>query len=315
MVSGPLLLAPNGLGVLTLHVRMRWCHSTVHDIHLVPASQASLGFVPRFERDLAFLLKGRDEVFIQDVSVFVSELDSCLASAKMRILCLRGHIGFLLWLLIRDYLLISLFRLVDLFGHWRCLCRSSWNCLGLVMEFGHVLPKLIRWCQPLRSDTSEAPPRGLPFRRTYISEKCVAIKIPGVHKLHLLTSILGPRVSIDQRGVEGKCENATAKEQNNERFPNDGSGSQSKTSEPVGEKVKLLGKHHNSKVERREIVVEEQLPGHEIEGEVVESPSQDAGADFVVEALEVVMTVVTAASLPPNDSDPLKKDVDTNGHR
>jgi len=58
--------------------------------------------------------------------------------------------------------------------------------------------------------------------------------------------------------------------------------------------------------------MQEQLTCHEVEGKVVECPSQDAHTDLVVEAFERNIGVVAVATLPSEDGDGLDGDVKAN---
>ena len=57
-------------------------------------------------------------------------------------------------------------------------------------------------------------------------------------------------------------------------------------------------------------MVQEQLACHEVEWEVMKSPSQDGHTDFVVEALEGDIVVVTETTLPSEDSEPFNRNVE-----
>lgn len=60
-------------------------------------------------------------------------------------------------------------------------------------------------------------------------------------------------------------------------------------------------------------MVQEELTLHQVEGEVVQSPSQDRGSDLVVESLEYDVVVVFVVALPAEDSNALEDGVDNNG--
>ena len=140
-----------------------------------------------------------------------------------------------------------------------------------------------------------------------------AVEIPAIQQLDTLAYILCPRVSVDERGVESEGEDAETKEHCNQCFTDDRLGGQPKTPEPAGDEVKLLGEGNEGEVERGEVVMEEKLASHEVEWEVMECPSDDAGANFVIESLDVVVAVITAVSLPPKGSNSLEENV--NGNR
>jgi hypothetical protein len=80
--------------------------------------------------------------------------------------------------------------------------------------------------------------------------------------------------------------------------------------EAVADEVENLAKRKDSEVESREVVMQEKLAGHQVEGEVVECPSKDAHTDFVVETLEGNVAVVTVATLPSKNGNALDDDVE-----
>jgi len=57
-------------------------------------------------------------------------------------------------------------------------------------------------------------------------------------------------------------------------------------------------------------VVEEELAGHEEEGEVVECPAENEGADFIVESLERNVLVVSTTSLPSKNSEAFERNIE-----
>jgi hypothetical protein len=59
-------------------------------------------------------------------------------------------------------------------------------------------------------------------------------------------------------------------------------------------------------------MVQEELSGHEVEWEVVESPSEERHADFVVETLEVDVGIVAEPTLPAQNREALDDEVQTN---
>lgn len=58
-------------------------------------------------------------------------------------------------------------------------------------------------------------------------------------------------------------------------------------------------------------MVQEQLTCHEVEGEVVESPAEDAHANLIVKALESDIVIVSVAALPSENSEALDGDVES----
>lgn len=59
--------------------------------------------------------------------------------------------------------------------------------------------------------------------------------------------------------------------------------------------------------------MKEQLTLHQVEGEVVQSPAEHRGTDFVVESLEGGVLVIATASLPSENSNALEQDPDDDG--
>jgi hypothetical protein len=58
--------------------------------------------------------------------------------------------------------------------------------------------------------------------------------------------------------------------------------------------------------------MQEQLTGHQVEGEVVERPPQDAHTDFVVETLESDVAVIAVTTLPSENGNGLNSKVEAN---
>lgn len=56
--------------------------------------------------------------------------------------------------------------------------------------------------------------------------------------------------------------------------------------------------------------MQEELTCHEVEWEVVESPSQDGHTDLVIESFKRDVVVVTEATLPAEDSETLDSSVE-----
>jgi hypothetical protein len=113
----------------------------------------------------------------------------------------------------------------------------------------------------------------LPFRNTYVGVKGVAVEIPSAQEFGTLAGGLGPGVSVNQGGVEGEDSNAETKEGGHHSLSDDRLRGETEALDSVEDKVKLLAEDHNGEVEGGEIVVQEELTGHEVEWEVVEEPS------------------------------------------
>ena len=67
-------------------------------------------------------------------------------------------------------------------------------------------------------------------------------------------------------------------------------------------KVIDLTQGRNGEVESREIMVEEQLTLHEVEGEIVESPTKYRLTNFIVKTLEVDIVIIFETSLASGGS-------------
>lgn len=155
---------------------------------------------------------------------------------------------------------------------------------------------------------------GCGTRETYASVECVAVKVPAVHELYTVASVLCPGVAVDQRRVQCESKDANRKEDTGQHFADNRARWYPKALNTVGKEVEFLTEGDNSEIEGREIMVQEELSRHEVEGEVVESPAKYAGTDFVVEPLEVHVVVVTTAPLPAKNRDSLENNVDNDGH-
>lgn len=56
--------------------------------------------------------------------------------------------------------------------------------------------------------------------------------------------------------------------------------------------------------------MQEELTRHQIEWEVMECPSENGLAQFIIEALEIDVFVIAAAALPTDDGDALEENVE-----
>lgn len=77
---------------------------------------------------------------------------------------------------------------------------------------------------------------------------------------------------------------------------------QAQAIESVAREVVDLAKCENGEVESGQVMMQEELTSHQEEREIVEEPAKNAGANFVVEALESDVVVITEATLPSDDS-------------
>lgn len=107
----------------------------------------------------------------------------------------------------------------------------------------------------------------------YLSKESVAIPIPGVEKLDLFASGLGPWVAIGKWGVESESDNAKRQEDDSTELTDEWTFSEANALDTSGNVVVDLAKCDDSKVESGEVVMQEQLTLHQVEWEVVECPS------------------------------------------
>lgn len=84
---------------------------------------------------------------------------------------------------------------------------------------------------------------------------------------------------------------------------------QTKSRNAGSDEVVSLGKSDNGEVKGGEVVVQEELSLHEEERKPVKSPAENTGANFVVEALEGHVVVVSVSTLPSQDSQCLESQV------
>lgn len=81
----------------------------------------------------------------------------------------------------------------------------------------------------------------------------------------------------------------------------------------VGAEIINLAESHYSEVKGWKVVMQEELPSHEVKWEVVESPAKNGGANLVVESFEVDLRVVITASLPAQYCDTLERNINKDG--
>ncbi len=141
----------------------------------------------------------------------------------------------------------------------------------------------------------------------------IAVKVPGLKQLYSSALILRPRVAIDKRRIHGEYSNGKGDERYCDTPTSLRILLQPKHRDAVEEEVEDLAQAHDCEVERGEIVVQEQLSGHQVEREVVEGPSEDSLANLVVKSFEVDTGVVVAAALPSKDRNALEDDVGQDG--
>jgi hypothetical protein len=133
---------------------------------------------------------------------------------------------------------------------------------------------------------------------TYRSREVVAVPVPSVEQLDAVALVSCPLVSVSKRRIHREDCYRNGQESNSSGLADRGVLLEAKTVETVGDKVVHLTEGENSKVEGWKVVMQEQLTGHEVEGEVVEGPSKKGHANLVVEALKGDIGVVTVSALP-----------------
>lgn len=137
-------------------------------------------------------------------------------------------------------------------------------------------------------------------------------KVPRAHQANAFTGTHRPGVSVNKRGIDGEDCDAQ-----NEEFRHDDAADHrflpyDRQLDTVEDEIERLRQAHDGKVESRKIMVQEQLAGHQIEGEVVERPAEYCCAQFVVETFDIDVLVVVEAALPAEEGDTLESGVNSN---
>jgi len=148
--------------------------------------------------------------------------------------------------------------------------------------------------------------------KTYTIVKCIAIKVPSAEELDALAISLSPRAAVCKRRIEGEDGSRENKERDSSNAVDDRRLTSTNTRNAGSSVVKKLAKGNDCEVQRREIVMEEELTLHQVEGKVVQSPAQNRCTDLIVEAFEGSVGIVVAAALPSKDSNGLEDNPD--GH-
>ncbi len=131
-----------------------------------------------------------------------------------------------------------------------------------------------------------------------VSRKVLQSKSQRTEQLDLIALGLRPGVAVGERREERECGDRQGEEGDSASPVDDRVLLDAKVGNSRGGEIEHLAEGQDSKIQGREIMVEEELALHEIEREVVEGPAEDGGADFVVEPLEGGAAVVIAAALP-----------------
>lgn len=151
---------------------------------------------------------------------------------------------------------------------------------------------------------------GLMGDRTYAIQEGIAVKIPSAKKLDPVAFSLGPGVTVGQRREQPEDDHRQGKEQNGAESVENNLVLDERN--PSSHKVKDLAEGNDGEVQGREVMMQEELTLHKVEGEIMKSPSEDRGSDFVIKAFEDGIGVIIAAALPAENSNALEKDVDNN---
>jgi hypothetical protein len=77
--------------------------------------------------------------------------------------------------------------------------------------------------------------------------------------------------------------------------------------------VEELAQGDDGKVQSREVVVQEQLALHQVEGEVVQRPAEHRSTKLVIEALESSVRVIVAVALPAENGNSLEANPNCDG--
>lgn len=128
--------------------------------------------------------------------------------------------------------------------------------------------------------------------------KGIAVEIPLVKELDRSARVLCPSIAISQRRIHGEGSDAKGEKQSDECSADLWPALQSQGGDPVGAKVKNLAQCHDGEIEGGQVVVQEQLTGHKVEGEVMEGPAEDGRAQLVVKSFEGDIVVIVESALP-----------------
>lgn len=146
---------------------------------------------------------------------------------------------------------------------------------------------------------------------TYRVEEVVAVPVPSVEQLGSAALAFSPCIAVCERCVDSKDGDGHSKETNGYHLSNSRVLLQAESIEAVACEVVHLTERKDGKVERWQVVVQEQLTSHQVEGEVVERPAKNTHAHFIVETLESDVVVVSEAALPSDNGESLDRDVES----
>ena len=147
----------------------------------------------------------------------------------------------------------------------------------------------------------------------YLSKEGVTIPVPSVKELHLLACRLCPWITICERRIKSKRNDAKSQKNDCSQTANQRIFTKANAGDTSCNVIIGLTKSDNGKVESREIMMQEQLALHQVEGKVVECPTKYRGTYFVVESFEYRIVVILESSLPPQNSKTLENGEDGDG--
>lgn len=150
---------------------------------------------------------------------------------------------------------------------------------------------------------------------TYTVEEGIAVPVPCVVQLDSAALALGPSIAVSQGREKRECDGRDGQDGNSTRLVDNWVAPNTRQGESCGDKVIKLAESYDGKVQCREVVVQEELALHEVEGEIVKSPSKNRCTHFVVETLESGVIVVSKVALPAEDGNTLDENVGDDGSR
>ena len=150
-------------------------------------------------------------------------------------------------------------------------------------------------------------------RNTHAIKESIAVPIPCAKQLHTVAFVLGPGISVCKRRQQGEYDRAEGQHSNSASLVDNGVLTNTGNGETGSGEVIDLAESHDSKVQRGEVMVQEKLSLHQVEGEIMEGPAQYCSANLVVKSLEDRVGVVAAATLPSEHGNSLEEHVDHDG--
>ena len=145
-----------------------------------------------------------------------------------------------------------------------------------------------------------------------VAYRCVegiAVPVPGVEKLHALALVLCPGVAVSKRGIQSEDRNREGKEKHCCALSNCRVFLETKSAESIADEVIHLAQCQDGEIECWEIMVQEKLAGHEVEGKIVERPSENRHAHLIVETFEGYIGIIAISTLPSENGQTFDGDV------